>query len=158
MISSTEPVRLAGHTIAAPSRWDGRPSEPGDMLTATQIAECDAKAGVLVYRLGVINSAVYGPVEDVQIDPVEFHKLKLHADGCTALLRHTNGELTGGPTVYHIDAIYHTMHALTPLLVPDRMHLEHLQDILNKTILPSNEIANALAHVQRVRAERALVA
>lgn len=151
MNSPTEIVVLNGHQITVPLRYDGNGLNP-DTATATQICEARQDRGFLIYSIGMRGSNIFLP--GAPLDVRRWHERKLDAEAASRLARLN---LRAGPTVFFYSVanvggeLWTKLLSLTPVLVPDRMHMEELTERLYAAGMTTERVHAALLQVLDLR-------
>lgn len=168
MNSRTETVILGGRIIQAPLRYEGEPlNNHGLEITAKMVHEARFNRGTLLYGIGVHGSKVL-PHEwtEANVDVRKFYEMELRCQGenkiAEAFMRSPfHNEITFGPTLFRlepanrmpIDSHPPILYSITPVLIPDRVHMEHVMEGLSATSLPGRMIHGACRIVTEARAD-----
>ena len=165
MHSLTEEVSLGGVIVQVPLRYEGKPVDQ-TKATAVMTHEAQRDRGTLVWKIGVRGSRLFpNGWRDANTDIMEFYQRELQFAGEQELAKAFFGsrsvDIKGGPSKFvlepadqrPISAHPAILRSLTPVLVPDYVHMETLHDVLCATNLPSDMIDAAVTLVNNVRAE-----
>ena len=165
MTTFTSLLQLGREIIDVPLYYEGKKSTTPE--SATVQYENRKDRGALLYRIGIEGSKIVPQgFREVNEDVRRMLELELDARGASEIARvfqHTG--VKAGPTVYATQPgsgspewTRPILRSLTPLLIPDWMHMEAVYDALCATNLPADLISDAISRVVDVRMQARFIA
>lgn len=138
----TEVVSIGPRRMEVPLRCDG-PTMRCSRDDKQDVITCTFNRGTLVYSLGVASSRM---LPNIGAKHWEEYAQEMHSKNEEFLMARG---LRAGPSVFV--RVPEILYGLTPVLVPDRVHLEHLIDDLQAAKIAVPKIEAATALVNRIR-------